>query len=170
MAESSDNVRISIRETTVADVPLILRFIRGIAEFEKLSDEVVADERILEESLFGENPAARVVIAEIDGDPVGFAVYFFNFSTFTGRAGLYLEDIFVSEEMRGSGVGEALMRYLARIALKEKCERMEWTVLDWNPARAFYEDLGAGPMSDWVLYRIKGKELEKLGGGPLDGD
>ena len=164
MTDGNGSVRVDIRGTTVGDVPLILRFIRDIAEFEKLSDEVTADERILEESLFGENPAARAIIAEIAGEPVGFAVFFFNFSTFTGRPGLYLEDIFVSEDKRGMGAGEAMMRHLARIALEERCERMEWAVLDWNPARSFYENLGAGPMSDWVLYRVTGRELEKLGG------
>lgn len=164
MREGRGEVTVSIRETTVEDVPLILSFIRDIAEFERLSDEVVTDEEILGESLFGENPAARVIIAEIDKEPAGFAVYFFNFSTFTGRPGIYIEDIFVSEDRRGLGVGETMLRYLARLAVKRKCERIEWAVLDWNPARSFYENLGAGPMNGWVLYRVTGKELEKLSG------
>jgi len=164
MREGSGDVSIRIREARVEDVPVIMRFIRDIAEFEKLSGEVVATEQVITESLFGERPAARVVLADIEGEPAGFAVYFFNFSTFVGRPGIYLEDIFVSEEKRGMGVGEAMMRYLANIARTEKCGRVEWAVLDWNPARSFYEKLGAEPMSDWVLYRISGAELEKLGG------
>ncbi len=142
-----------------------MRFIRDIAEFEKLSDKVIANEEVLAESLFGESPAARVILAYADGDPAGFAVYFFNFSTFVGRPGLYLEDIFVSESKRELGVGEAMMRHLARIANAEGCVRMEWAVLDWNPAKSFYERLGAEPLTDWVLYRISGERLEELGGG-----
>lgn len=163
MRDGSGGVSVRIRDACVEDVPVIMRFIRGIAEFEKLSDEVVATEQVITETLFGERPAARVILADVDGEPAGFAVYFFNFSTFVGRPGIYIEDIFVSEEKRGMGVGEAMMQYLARLARAEKCGRMEWAVLDWNPARSFYENLGAEPMSDWVLYRISGAELEKLG-------
>ena len=163
MREGAGSVSVQIREARVEDVPVIMRFIRNLAVFEKLSGEVVATEEILTESLFGERPAARVIIADVAGEPAGFAVYFFNFSTFVGRPGIYLEDIFVSEEKRGMGVGEAMMRYLARLARTEKCGRVEWAVLDWNPARAFYKKLGAVPMSDWVFYRISGAELEKLG-------
>jgi len=164
MAEDSRGGSIRIREAGIEDVPRIMSFIRGIAEFERLSDEVVANEEIIAESLFGERRAARVILAEVEGEPAGFAVFFFNFSTFTGRQGLYLEDIFVSEEKRGMGVGGEMMRYLARVARAERCERMEWTVLDWNPARSFYERLGAEPMNDWILYRISGKRLRELGG------
>jgi GNAT superfamily N-acetyltransferase len=164
MREDYGDVSIRIREARVEDVPVIMRFIRDIAEFEKLSGEVVATEEILTESLFGERPAARVILADVDGEPAGFAVYFFNFSTFVGRPGIYLEDIFVSEEKRGMGVGEAMMRYLANLARTEQYGRVEWAVLDWNPAKSFYEKLGAEPMNDWVLYRISGAELEKLGG------
>jgi GNAT superfamily N-acetyltransferase len=165
MAKGSGEVSIHVREAGIEDVPVIIRFIRDIAEFEKLSDEVVANEEVIAESLFGEKPAARVILAYVDGEPAGFAVYFFNFSTFVGRPGLYLEDIFVSEEKRGMGVGEEMMRYLARIARAEKCVRMEWAVLDWNPARSFYERLGAESLDDWVLYRISGEGLERLAGG-----
>ncbi len=164
MAKDSGGTSIQIREAGIEDVPLIMGFIRGIAEFEKLSDKVIANEDTLTESLFGESPAAHVILAYVDGEPAGFAVYFFNFSTFVGRHGLYLEDIFVSEDKRGMGVGEAMMRHLARVAKAEECVRMEWAVLDWNPARSFYERLGAEQLTDWVLYRISGERLEELGG------
>ena len=160
----SSGVAVHIREAVREDAPLIVRFIKDIAEFEKLSDEVVADEGIIAESLFGERPAARVILAFVDGEAAGFAVFFFNFSTFVGRPGMYVEDIFVSEDKRGRGVGGEMMRYLARIARAERCGRMEWAVLDWNPARSFYERLGAEPLDDWVLYRISGERLERLGG------
>ena len=162
MAEYSRGSSIRIREADVEDVPSIMRFIKDIAEYERLSDEVVANEEIITASLFGESPAARVLLADVDGEPAGYAVFFFNFSTFTGRPGLYLEDIFVSPERREMGVGGEMMRHLARIAREEGCERMEWAVLDWNPARSFYEKLGAEPMGDWVLYRLTGERLRKL--------
>ena len=164
MAKEPGGVSIQIREAGIEDVPLIMRFIRSIAEFEKLSDKVVANEDVLAESLFGERHVAHVIIAYADGDPAGFAVYFFNFSTFTGRPGIYLEDIFVSEDKRGMGIGGAMMRHLAGLANAGRCTRMEWAVLDWNPARSFYERLGAEPLEDWVLYRISGRRLEELGG------
>jgi GNAT superfamily N-acetyltransferase len=164
MVKGSGDVSIRIREAGLEDVPVVMRFIRDIAEFEKLSEEVVADEEVIAESLFGEKPVARVILAYVGGDPAGFAVYFFNFSTFVGRPGIYLEDIFVSEEKRGMGVGEAMMQYLARLANAEKCVRMELAVLDWNPAKSFYEKLGAEPLTDWVLYRISGERLEVFGG------
>lgn len=164
MAEDSRDVAVHIREAVREDASLIMRFIRDIAEFEKLSDKVVADDDVIAESLFGERPAARVILAFVDGEAAGFAVFFFNFSTFVGRPGMYVEDIFVSEDKRGRGVGREMMRYLARIARAEQCRRMEWAVLDWNPARSFYEKLGAEPLDDWVLYRISGERLERLGG------
>ena len=155
---------IEIREATPKDVPLIVHFIKEIAEFERLSDEVSATEAVIRETLFGEEPAARVIFVEVDGKPVGYAVYFFNFSTFTGTPGLYIEDIFVYEEYRGIGAGEAMMKYLARRARSEDCERMEWAVLDWNPARKFYERFGAESLDDWLLYRLSGKALDDLAG------
>lgn len=164
MSERSGREKINIRETTAEDVPLILQFIKDIAEFEKLSGEVVATEEIIAETLFGEKPSAEVILADVGGKPVGYAVYFFNFSTFTGRPGLYIEDIFVSEESRGVGAGEEMMRYLARRAKRENCGRMEWAVLDWNPARAFYEKLGAKSIGDWLLYRLSGTALDELAG------
>jgi GNAT superfamily N-acetyltransferase len=164
MSGRKSNDRISVRETTAEDVPVIMQFIRDIAVFEKLIDEVTATEEIIAETLFGEDPAAYVILAEAEGKPIGYAVYFFNFSTFVGRPGLYIEDIFVSEEYRGSGAGEALMRGLARLAKRRDCGRMEFAVLDWNPARAFYEKLGAEWMSGWLLYRLTGDAFEELAG------
>lgn len=164
MPKQPDDKSIEIREAIVEDVPLIIDFIKKIAAFEKLSDEVSADEDVITETLFGEEPSAKVIFAETEGRPVGYAVYFYNFSTFTGRPGLYIEDIFVSEETRGIGAGEAMMRYLAREARMKNCGRMEWAVLDWNPAREFYERLGAEPLGDWLLYRLSGEALDELAG------
>ena len=165
MSHHHSDAAIEIREATREDAPLILQFIKKIAAFEKLSDEVVADEAIIGETLFGAKPSAKVIFAEIEGEPVGYAVYFYNFSTFTGRPGLYIEDIFVYEESRGVGVGEAMMIYLAREAKANNCGRMEWAVLDWNPAREFYERFGAEHMEDWLLYRLTGEALDELAGG-----
>jgi GNAT superfamily N-acetyltransferase len=164
MTGRSKEKTVRIRDASVSDVPVILAFIKGIAEFEKLSHEVIATEDVIEETLFGERPSAHVILAEIDGEASGFAVYFYNFSTFVGRPGIYIEDIYVSEEKRGLGVGEAMMRHLAGIAKRRNCSRMEWAVLTWNPARTFYEALGAEPLDDWLLYRISGEALERLGG------
>jgi GNAT superfamily N-acetyltransferase len=156
-----DSITISV--ATAADVPLILDLIRGIAEYEKLSHEVVATEALLREHLFGPNPKAEVRIARIGGQAVGFALFFHNFSTFVGRPGIYLEDLFVRPEFRGKGVGRALLRELARIATERKCGRLEWSVLDWNePAIRFYESLGAKPMSEWTIYRMTDDAIRKL--------
>lgn len=147
------------------DVPLILRFIRGLAEYEKLSDSVVATEERLRCTLFGPRPGAEVVLAYRDRDAVGFALYFFNYSTFLGLPGLYLEDLYVLPEARGQGVGRELLRYLAQRARECGCGRMEWAVLDWNqPAISFYRNLGAMPMNEWTVYRLTGDALECLGG------
>lgn len=154
--------RLVIRETSEADAPLILEFIRGIAEYEKLSHAVVATEESLRESLFRQR-AAEVLIAELDSEPVAFAVFFHNFSTFVGRRGLYLEDLFVKPEYRGRGVGRALLKHLARIAVERGCGRMEWIVLDWNaPAIKFYEQIGARPLDEWTTFRLTGEALENL--------
>jgi GNAT superfamily N-acetyltransferase len=150
----------SIRTATVADVPLILEFIRGLADYEKLSHEVVATEAALRGTLFGSPPAAHVVIAEVDGRPAGFALYFFNYSTFLAKPGLYLEDLFVKPEFRGAGTGKALLLHLAKIANTRGCGRMEWSVLDWNePAIKFYEALGARRMKEWQICRLTGPAL-----------
>jgi GNAT superfamily N-acetyltransferase len=156
---------IEIRKATKEDIPLILNFIRGLAEYEKLSHEVLADEDTLRDSLFGDRPAAEVVIARTDGAPVGFALFFHNMSTFLGRRGLYLEDLFVIPSARGRGIGRALLSHLAQIAVERNCGRMEWAVLDWNqPAIEFYEKLNARPMSDWVVYRLTGDALKQVAG------
>lgn len=160
------NEQLEIRSATAADVPLILEFIKGLAEYEKLAHEVVADEALLREQLFGESPAkagADVVIAYLAGGPVGFALFFHNFSTFLGRRGIYLEDLFVKPEVRGHGVGRALLVHLARLAVERGCGRFEWAVLNWNePAIKFYESLGAKPMNDWTVYRVTGEALKEL--------
>jgi GNAT superfamily N-acetyltransferase len=157
------NSELLIRSSTVEDIPLILEFIRAIAEYEKLSHEVTATEADVRESLFGSRPAAECVLAYWDGKPAGFAVYFHNFSTFLGKAGLYLEDLFVRPPFRGKGIGRALLLHLAGIARERKCGRFEWAVLDWNtPAVEFYKKLGAKPMDEWTIFRLAGKALEKL--------
>jgi GNAT superfamily N-acetyltransferase len=152
-----------IRAATEADVPLILRFIRELAEYERLAHEVVATEEILRESLFGARRYAEVVIAEEDGEPAGFALFFHNFSTFRGRPGIYLEDLYVRPEMRGRGTGRALLAHLAALAVERGCGRLEWWVLDWNePAIRFYRSLGAQAMDDWTVFRVAGDALRRL--------
>lgn len=150
----------TIRSAIPADVPLILAFIRDLATYEKLLHEVVATEDTLRRTLFGVPPAAQVVIAEENGRPAGFALYFFNYSTFLSRPGLYLEDLFVKPEFRGRGTGKALLLHLAKIANARGCGRMEWAVLDWNePAKGFYKKLGAVPLDDWRVLRLTGPAL-----------
>ena len=150
----------TIRSATADDVPLVLAFIRALATYEKLLADVVATEDSLRRTLFGPQPAAQVVIAEVDGRPAGFALYFFNYSTFLAQPGLYLEDLFVKPELRGHGVGKALLLRLARIANERGCGRMEWAVLDWNePAKGFYRSLGAVQLDDWRVFRLTGTAL-----------
>jgi GNAT superfamily N-acetyltransferase len=158
-------VTLTIRPAVEDDVPLVVRFIRGLAEYEKLLHECHATEERVRESLFGARPDAEVVIAEVDGAPAGFALFFHNYSTFLARRGLYLEDLFVLPEHRGAGVGRALLAHLARIAVERGCGRLEWWVLDWNePAIRFYESLGAEPMDEWTVYRVTGDALTRLAG------
>ena len=153
----------SIRQATEQDVPLILSFIRQLAEYERLSDEAVMTEATLRDSLFGPRPYAEVLLGYADDKPAAFAVFFHNFSTFLGRPGLYLEDLFVTPEMRGRGFGQAMLVELARIAVERKCGRFEWAVLDWNElAIGFYKRLGAVPMADWTIFRVTGETLERL--------
>lgn len=153
---------LSFRYAKRKDVPLILQFIKGLAEYEKMSDEVIATEDILEEWLF-EKKKAEVLFALEDGKEVGFALFFHNFSTFLGRAGLYLEDLFVKPEFRGKGYGKAILKKLARIAVERGCGRFEWSCLDWNqPSIDFYLSLGAQKMSGWSVYRVTGDTLRKL--------
>ena len=152
-----------IQPATAADVPVILQLIRELAEYERAPNDVLATEEQLREVLFGESPAAQVLIGRQGEEPVAFAVYFFNFSTWLGRAGLYLEDLFVRPELRGKGYGKALLIRLAQIARERGCGRMEWSVLDWNdPAIQFYKKLGARPMDEWTVYRLTGDGIAKL--------
>lgn len=155
---------ISIRFGERADLPLIAQFIRDLAEYEKLAHEVRFDEAALGARLFGERPYAEVLIGEIDGAPQGFALFFHNFSTFEGRPGIYLEDLFVRPEARGSGLGKALLKRLAQLAVERDCARLEWAVLDWNePSIGFYKSLGAKPMDEWTVFRLDGDALGALG-------
>ncbi len=157
---------IHIRAAEVRDVPLILRLVRELAEFEREPGAVVATEDMLSAALFGDRPAAEAVIAEHDSEAVGFAVFFQNFSTWTGRPGLYLEDLYVTSAARGLGVGTALLRHLAGIALDRGYGRFEWAVLDWNePAIAFYRSMGAVGMDEWRIQRVSAEALERLARG-----
>jgi GNAT superfamily N-acetyltransferase len=154
---------VSIRPATRNDVPVIAELIRGLARFEKLEHEVVMTEEMLTASLFGQRPYAEVLLADDEDQPVGFALFFHNFSTFLGRPGIYLEDLFVVPEHRGKGIGQLLLATLARLAVERGCGRLEWAVLDWNQeAIRFYERLGARPNSDWTIYRLTGESLSAL--------
>jgi len=155
---------IAVRPATSADLPLIAALIRALADYEKLADEVRFDEAVLGEKLFGPRPYAEVLIGEVDGAPQGFALFFHNFSTFEGKPGIYLEDLFVQPEARGSGLGKALLAELAALALARDCARLEWSVLDWNaPAIGFYKKLGARMMDEWTVMRVDGAALAQLG-------
>jgi GNAT superfamily N-acetyltransferase len=156
----------TIRFADAADTPVILRFIRALAEYEKLEHECLADEASLRAQLFGPRPYAEVLLIEEDGAAHGFALFFHNFSTFLAKPGIYLEDLFVDPAQRGKGYGKALLAKLAGIAVERRCGRLEWSVLDWNkPSIDFYLSLGARPMDEWTVYRLDGPALEKLGGG-----
>jgi GNAT superfamily N-acetyltransferase len=153
-----------IRPGAPADVPIIAELIRGLARFEKLENEVTMTEERLASNLFGRHRYAETLIAEEAGESVGFALFFHNFSTFLAKPGIYLEDLFVVPEHRGGGVGRALLKELARLAVERDCGRLEWSVLDWNrDAIAFYERLGARPNSEWTIYRLTGEALSALG-------
>lgn len=154
---------LTISPAQESDIPLLLEFIRKLADYERLSTEVVADESTLRESLFGAKPAAEVLLAYWANQAVGFAVYFHNFSTFIGRPGIYLEDLFVIPAFRGKGVGKGLLSHLAGIAQERNCSRLEWAVLDWNQlAIDFYRRLGAVAMHDWTVFRVTGAALNEL--------
>ena len=154
---------LSIRSATRADLPLIAQFIRDLADYERLAHEVRFDEAVLGERLFGVRPYAEVLIGEVDGVAEGFALFFHNFSTFEGKPGIYLEDLFVRPEARGAGLGKAFLQRLAQLAVERDCARLEWWVLDWNePAIRFYKALGAKPMDDWTTYRVDGDALAAL--------
>lgn len=162
---------LEIIPATVNDVQLVFEFIKALADYERLPHEVVATEDLLKQTLFGERKVAEVVIGYADGIPVGFALYFHNFSTFLGRPGIYLEDLFVKPEFRGKGFGKALLVYLAKITKERNCGRLEWSVLDWNePSIKFYKSLGAKQMDDWTMYRVTGKALDQLAESPNNDD
>jgi GNAT superfamily N-acetyltransferase len=161
----NDGCRCMIRPATPADTAAIVALIRALAEYERLAHEVVLDERRLHEHLFGPRPFAEVLLAEEADKVVGFALFFHSYSTFLGRPGLYLEDLFVLPEHRGKRHGEALLAALARLAVERECGRLEWSVLDWNePAIRFYESLGAVPMNEWTMFRLTGDALQALAG------
>ena len=154
-----------LRFASPEDVATILRFVRELAEFERAADKVVATEALLHEAMFGERPVAEAVMAERDGEPLGMALFFHNFSTWTGWRGLYLEDLYVTPAARGSGVGKALLSHLAGIAVDRGCSRFEWAVLNWNQkAIDFYTAMGAEPMDEWIVNRVSGDALTRLAG------
>ena len=154
---------LQIQPATEADAPLILSFIKALAEYERLAHEVVATEAMVRASLFGPTPHAQAAIARIDGEPTGFMIWFSTYSTFLSRPGIYLEDLFVLPPWRGQGIGRALLQHLARIAVERGCGRIEWSVLDWNEtAIRFYRSIGARPMDDWTVYRLTGDAIAQL--------
>lgn len=157
---------IEIRDATVDDPGLILRFVKELAAYERAPEAVTATEADIRHSLFGEDAIVHAVICEIGGVPAGFALYFFNYSTWLGRRGLYLEDLYVSPAYRRAGAGKALLTHLARVARSRECVRLQWSVLDWNtPAIRFYESIGAEPVHEWVGYRLAGEALDRLASG-----
>jgi GNAT superfamily N-acetyltransferase len=154
---------VSLRSATAADVPQILAYIQGLADYEKLTHACVATEDSLRQTLFGPRPYAEVILGEYDGEPAGFALFFHNYSTFRAAPGIYLEDLYVLPERRGHGVGKALLKQLAKLAVERGCARLEWSVLDWNaPAIAFYNSLGAEPQDEWTIFRVTGDALSTL--------
>ncbi|MFL2125515.1 N-acetyltransferase family protein [Marinilactibacillus psychrotolerans] len=153
---------LTFRFATKEDIPLIMKFIKDLAIYEKMLDKVVATEALLEEWLF-DKERAEVILAVVEGKEIGFALFFHNFSTFLGRSGIYLEDLYVDPAFRGNGYGKSILKYLAKIAVERKCGRLEWVCLNWNkPSIDFYLSLGAKPMDDWTIYRISGTTLNEL--------
>jgi GNAT superfamily N-acetyltransferase len=156
---------ISIRRATPLDVPIILTFIRELAVYEKLADQVVATDDDMHLALFGERPVIEALIATNDGEPVGYALFFPTFSTFLGKPGMYLEDVYVRPAARGKGIGRKLLEHLARLTVERGWGRLEWSVLDWNePSIKFYKKMGATPMEEWTVFRLTGQELRKVAG------
>lgn len=163
MTASTDIPSFQIRAATKDDVPVILSFIKKLADYERLSHEVVATEAGLRETLFGRRRTAEVALGYFKREPVGFVLFFHNYSTFLGQPGIYIEDLFVDEAFRRRGFGRALLTFVARLAKERRCGRLEWSVLDWNePAINFYKKLGATPMSEWTIHRVTGESLLKL--------
>jgi GNAT superfamily N-acetyltransferase len=155
----------TIKPATKKDVPVILAFIRKLADYERLSHEVVATEELLQQTIFGQRRTAEVAIGYFRNEPVGFVLFFHNFSTFLGRPGIYIEDLFVDESFRRRGFGGALLAHIAKLAAVRDCGRLEWSVLDWNePAINFYQKLGAVPMKEWTVFRVTGDNLRRLAG------
>jgi GNAT superfamily N-acetyltransferase len=155
--------KLIIRNGTEKDVSIILDLIKALADYEKAPNEVIADEKILLQNLFGEKPYAETLIAEYNGEPAGFALFFHNFSTWIGKPGIYLEDLFVKPHLRGKGIGKRLLVQIAKIAVERDCGRFEWSVLDWNePSIQFYKNLGAKPMDEWTTFRMTEKQLKAL--------
>jgi GNAT superfamily N-acetyltransferase len=170
MPSSPRDPRLNIRPAEKSDIRSILSFIKELGEYERLAHEIVATEEVLSETLFGDRRFAEVVFALYDGQPVGYALFFHSFSTFLGRPGIYLEDLYVRPAMRGRGIGKALLVYLAQLAAERKCGRLEWAVLNWNePSIAFYRNLGARPMDEWSVYRLTGDSLKRLAEGARGG-
>lgn len=163
MTSSSQSHNLEIKPATIRDAPLILNFIKALAEYEKLSHEVIATEEILRETLFGKHAHAEVLIGYLDDKPASIALFFHNFSTFLGRPGIYLEDLFVNSEVRGLGIGQKMLSHLAKLAKERNCGRLEWCVLDWNEtAINFYKKIGATSMDEWTVFRVTGEALDKL--------
>jgi GNAT superfamily N-acetyltransferase len=159
----TDTPGFQVKSATESEVPVIFSFIKKLAEYERLSAEVVATEELLRETLFGQRRTAEVAIGYLETKPVGFVLFFHNYSTFLGKPGLYIEDLFVDEDYRRHGYGRELLLHVARLAKERGCGRLEWAVLDWNqPAIGFYRKLGASPMSEWTVFRITGKSLDEL--------
>lgn len=154
---------VELKKVEEGDIPLLLWFIKEIAEYEKLPHEVTATEDVLKESFFGKKSTVEGYLAFLEGQPVGYAIYFYNFSSFLGKKGMYLEDLFVLPQFRGKGIGKQILVFLAQQAISEGCGRFEWAVLDWNtPAIEFYKSLGAVPMDGWTIFRLSGDELQKF--------
>ncbi|WP_306671642.1 GNAT family N-acetyltransferase [Endozoicomonas sp. ONNA2] len=159
-----------IREAVAEDAALILGFVQDLARYERAEDEVVATVADIQASIFGGGATAKAIIGELDGEPVGFAVYFYNYSTWLGKKGLYLEDLYIAPAYRGKGSGKAMLQYLAKQAVSENCGRFEWSVLGWNePAIQFYQSIGATPKSEWVGYQLAGPALSAFAGDHQEG-
>lgn len=157
---------VHIRPATIDDVPLLMRFVRELAVYEKAEHEVLATEADLRDGMFGADSRVEALICEVDGEPIGHAIFFMNFSTWLGKYGIFLEELYITPERRGGGAGKALLRHVAAIAVERDCGRFEWNVLDWNePAIGFYKSLGAEALDEWVGYRLAGKALTDLAGG-----